>query len=221
MHRHVLCVMPHPDDETLSSGGTLATYASQGIPVTYACGTLGQLGRNMGKPLFANRETLPVLREQELREACRILGVNLRLMGLRDKTLEFMNPDVLTAQVTALIDELKPTLLVTYHPLYGVHPDHCALGAAVVRAVAAMPPEARPPIHTRAFGSGLSELGEPDVLMDIRPVLDVKMAAIRAHRSQTQAMLAEMDKRLAEDPAAKEQAEAQRTREPFWIYKID
>jgi N-acetylglucosamine malate deacetylase 2 len=220
MHRHILCVMPHPDDETLSCGGTLALYTSQGIPVTYACATRGELGRNMGKPFFATRESLPDLREQELRAACDALGVNLRLMGLRDKTLEFMDPEVLAGKVAGLIAELKPDLLITYHPVYGVHPDHCALGEAVVRAVAAMPAAERPPIHTRAFGSRLSELGEPDFVMDIRPVFEKKMGAIRAHRSQTEHWLAEMEERAAKDPEARKEIEEQRGREPFWIYKM-
>jgi LmbE family N-acetylglucosaminyl deacetylase len=33
----------------------------------------------MGVPFFANRETLRDVREQELREACRILGADVRL----------------------------------------------------------------------------------------------------------------------------------------------
>ncbi len=41
--RHVLVIFPHPDDETFSSAGTLASYIQKGIPVTYACLTLGQM----------------------------------------------------------------------------------------------------------------------------------------------------------------------------------
>lgn len=48
--RHVLVIFPHPDDETFSSAGTLASYIQKGIPVTYACLTLGQMGRNLGNP---------------------------------------------------------------------------------------------------------------------------------------------------------------------------
>ena len=72
--RHLLVVLPHPDDESFSSGGTIAMHADAGVPVTYLCGTYGDMGRNMGRPFFANRETLRDVREGELREACRILG---------------------------------------------------------------------------------------------------------------------------------------------------
>ena len=48
----VLVIFPHPDDETFSSAGTLAHYIDNGVPVTYACLTLGQMGRNLGNPPF-------------------------------------------------------------------------------------------------------------------------------------------------------------------------
>ncbi|RQN27000.1 bacillithiol biosynthesis deacetylase BshB2, partial [Paraburkholderia tropica] len=60
--RHVLVIFPHPDDETFSSSGTIASYIEKGIPVTYACLTLGQMGRNLGNPPFATRESLPFIR---------------------------------------------------------------------------------------------------------------------------------------------------------------
>mgnify|MGYP002757892363 FL=1 len=88
--RHVLVIFPHPDDETFSSAGTIASYIDAGVPVTYACLTLGQMGRNLGNPPFATRESLPNIRERELEDACRAIGItDLRKMGLRDKTVEF------------------------------------------------------------------------------------------------------------------------------------
>ena len=68
--RHVLVIFPHPDDETFSSAGTIAHYIDQGVPVTYACLTLGQMARNLGDPPIATRESLPDVREKELEAAC-------------------------------------------------------------------------------------------------------------------------------------------------------
>ena len=45
MERHVLVVLPHPDDETFGAGGVIAFYTKQGVPVTYVCATLGQMGQ--------------------------------------------------------------------------------------------------------------------------------------------------------------------------------
>ena len=47
-----------------SHSGTLVRYIDPGVPVTYACLTLGQMGRNLGNPPFATRETLPDIREK-------------------------------------------------------------------------------------------------------------------------------------------------------------
>ncbi|HWI53948.1 MAG TPA: bacillithiol biosynthesis deacetylase BshB2 [Symbiobacteriaceae bacterium] len=217
--RHVMVILPHPDDETLACGGTMALYRQAGTPVTVVCGTLGEMGRNMGKPPIASRESLPALREQELREACSLLGVaDVRLMGLRDKTIEFLDPDWLAGRIRTLIDEVRPSLVITYHPLYSVHPDHMAMGAAVIRAVGSMPAAERPPVHMRAFGSGLKNLGPPDLVVDATPVLALKMTAAAAHRSQTQASLARMEARAAEDPTFKEQMLRQRSQESYWFH---
>ena len=88
--RHVLVIFPHPDDEAFGVSGTISSYREMGVPVTYACLTLGEMGRNLGNPPFANRETLPQIRKEELQKACEAMGLDdLRMMGFRDKTIEF------------------------------------------------------------------------------------------------------------------------------------
>ncbi len=216
MKEHVLVIMPHPDDETFAVGGTIALYAQRGVPVTYVCGTRGEMGRRMGRPPFATRESLPGLREKELREACRILGItDLRFLGLWDKTVEFEDPEALAARLKAIIEEIRPSLIITYHPDYSVHPDHMALGRATVRAVAQLPPDRRPPVHTRAFGKASAVLGEPDLVVDVRPVWETKLAAIRAHRSQSALVLAD------DDPEAQERLRKDREKETFYVWKFE
>lgn len=90
----------------------------------------------MGSPTYANRETLPELRKQELINACKEMDVtDLRMLGLRDKTLEFEDDEYLADVMESIIDEVKPTLIVTFYPGHGVHPDHDATGEAVIRAL--------------------------------------------------------------------------------------
>ena len=48
--RHVLIVFPHPDDESYCVAGTILAYAQRNVPLTYACLTLGEMGRAMGNP---------------------------------------------------------------------------------------------------------------------------------------------------------------------------
>lgn len=216
--RHVLVILPHPDDETLATGGTIALHTRRGNPVTYACGTLGEMGRNMGTPALATRETLWALREQELLAALRELGVQeLRLLGIWDKTTEFRDRAALVAQLRRLIDDVNPSLVITYHPEYSVHPDHMALGAAAVEAVHSMPDAVRPRLHVRAFGSRVGDLGDPDLIVDARSVMDVKLAAVRAHRSQTGFMLKQWEAGAAGDVEAQRNAEERWAEEKYWI----
>ncbi|GGJ12441.1 putative N-acetyl-alpha-D-glucosaminyl L-malate deacetylase 2 [Alicyclobacillus cellulosilyticus] len=221
--KHVLLIFPHPDDETLGKAGAVALYTRQGVPVTLICATLGEMGRNMGRPLFANRETLPQIRERELREACRILGIgDLRLLHLRDKTLEFEDEDALADRIEAVIREVQPSVIMTYYPGHGVHPDHDALAAAVVRAVRRLPRDERPVIHASPVTRNAEAvLGPPDIVLDVRSVLDVKLAAMRAHRSQTEGMFKRLEEEAAKDPKVKEEFERNLSVERYWIYRVD
>lgn len=217
--RHVLVVFPHPDDEAFGVSGTIATYTEMGTPVTYACLTLGEMGRNMGNPPFTNRENLPKIRKQELQESARVLGIqDLRMLGFRDKTIEFEDEDKMTNTIFALIEELNPSLVISFYPGYSVHPDHDATGAAVVRAVGKLPAAARPKLHCVAFSNDCVEkLGEADIINDITPVADKKLAAIKAHRSQTEQMFNEMSEKLKnQDP----QTMVWINNERFWTYKF-
>jgi bacillithiol biosynthesis deacetylase BshB2 len=217
--RHVLVVFPHPDDEAFGVSGTIVSHVNMGTPVTYACLTLGQMGRNMGNPPFTNRETLPIIRKQELKEAAHVLGISdLRMLGFRDKTVEFEDEDKLTNLMSSLITELNPSLVITFYPGYSVHPDHEATGAAVVRAVEKMAEADRPKLHCVAFSRNcVEELGQPDIVHDISAVSDIKLEAIKAHRSQTELMLADMAEKLKDkDPATI----AWINNERFWTYKF-
>ncbi|MBI0578180.1 bacillithiol biosynthesis deacetylase BshB2 [Neobacillus cucumis] len=217
--RQVLVVFPHPDDEAFGVSGTIATHVENGTPVTYACLTLGEMGRNMGNPLFTNRENLPKIRKEELKNAANALGIqDLRMLGFRDKTVEFEDEEKLTNVISSLIDELNPSLIITFYPGYSVHPDHEATGAAVVRAVEKIPAAARPKLHCVAFSNNcLEELGEADIINNISAVADKKLAAMRAHRSQTEQMLGDMTEKLKnQDP----QVMAWINNERFWTYKF-
>ncbi|OIK16049.1 bacillithiol biosynthesis deacetylase BshB2 [Bacillus sp. MUM 116] len=217
--RQVLVIFPHPDDEAFGVSGTIATHVENGTPVTYACLTLGEMGRNMGNPPFTNRENLPKIRKEELKNAANAIGIqDLRMLGFRDKTVEFEDEEKMTNLMSSLIDELNPSLIITFYPGYSVHPDHEATGAAVVRAVEKIPASARPKLHCVAFSNNcLEELGEADIINDISTVADKKLAAMRAHRSQTEQMLGDMTEKLKnQDP----QVLAWINNERFWTYKF-
>lgn len=74
----VLFVHAHPDDETIDTGGTIATLVERGAQVTVLTCTRGERGEVLAEDLKAALESpaaMAELREKELREAMRILGV--------------------------------------------------------------------------------------------------------------------------------------------------
>ncbi len=197
--RHILIVYPHPDDEAFSVAGTTAYYTKKmNIPVTYACLTLGEMGRNLGNPPFATRESLPEIRRKELIAAAEAMGIqDLRMMGLRDKTIEFEDDEKMVKLVEGLIEELMPSLIITFLPGFAVHPDHEATARAVVEAVRRMPKAARPQVFGCAFANDTIEKnGEPHVVYDIREMRMDKLQALQAHASQTGWMMQETEKRI-------------------------
>jgi len=215
--QRILVVLPHPDDEAFGLSGTLAKLIrEEGARVTYACLTLGQMGRNMGVPPFASRVSLPDVRRQELEESCRAIGIqDLRMLGFHDKTLEFEERELLDGAIAELLKEVRPTLVYTFYPGYSVHPDHDATGAAVVRAVGELPSETRPPVHCVAFAKNtLEELGPPDLVNNVGEFMEAKLAAIYAHRSQFQAA------ELVGNKSMDEIIERFGT-ERFWIYRFE
>ncbi|WP_407270775.1 bacillithiol biosynthesis deacetylase BshB2 [Radiobacillus sp. PE A8.2] len=193
MEKHVVVIYPHPDDEAFGASGTIAKFRKDGVPVTYLCGTLGEMGRNMGNPTFANRETLPEIRKQELLEACKVLDIDLQMLGYRDKTLEFESRDEVATRLKGILEEIKPSLVITHYPGYAVHPDHNAFGAAAIEAVRRIDADKRPELWAQAFSRDhLENLGDPDVIVDISEVFKNKMEAILAHKSQAQGVLGGM-----------------------------
>ena len=153
------------------------------------------MGRNLGNPPFATRESLPEIRKKELIAACEAIGIqDLRMMGLRDKTVEFEDDEKMVGMITDLITELNPSMIFTFLPKYCVHPDHEATARAVVEAVRRMPKAERPTLLGAAFANNTEEeMGEADFVVDIRAFKEHKLNALKAHASQTGWMLQELD----------------------------
>lgn len=199
--KHVVIVFPHPDDESFGTAGIIKHFREQDVPVTYLCGTLGEMGRAMGSPQFANRESLPAIRKKEMDEAAAFLDIDYQLLGYRDKTIEFEDVNDVAAHVKAILEDLEPSLVVTHYPAHGVHPDHNALGEATVLAVSQMEKASRPRLWASAITNNYeAELGEPDIVFDIRDDFDYKLDAILKHRSQAEGLL----KQMAEAPEDRE-----------------
>ena len=70
--RVLMAVVAHPDDEAFGMGGTLARYAAEGCAVYVVTATRGEAGQIAGET--ATPANLPLVRERELRCACRAYG---------------------------------------------------------------------------------------------------------------------------------------------------
>lgn len=199
-HKQVLVILPHPDDESFATAGTIMLHKDLGFKVTYLCLTMGEMGRNFGNPPFANRESLPDIRRKELDQACEILGIdNLILYGLRDKTLEFENEEKLALRLKETIEEVNPSIIFTFYPGYSIHPDHDACGTLVVKAVDLIIKDKRPTLYAMAIAQGsIKALGQPDVIFDVKQYSERKMLALDAHKSQMQEVIAVTQQKLKE-----------------------
>ncbi|HYA67470.1 MAG TPA: PIG-L family deacetylase [Acidimicrobiales bacterium] len=139
----------HPDDETISTGGTMAKMAAQGHRVVVVTATGGELGE-VPDGLLGPGETLAERRAREVAEACSILGVSRHVfLGYRDSGMDgepsnddpacFWRADVDEAatRLRAILDEERATVLTAYdeHGNYG-HPDHIQVHRVGLRAAA-------------------------------------------------------------------------------------
>lgn len=162
----LLAVLAHPDDESLGNGGTLARYAQEGIGTYVVTATRGQRGRFFDNSSRPDDDTVGQVREAELREAARELGVReVTLLDYVDGSLDRADPREAVAAIAAHIRRIRPQVVLTFdqYGAYG-HPDHIAISqfttAAVVAAadssfacdsVEAAPPHAVPKLYYLAW----------------------------------------------------------------------
>lgn len=155
----LMAVHAHPDDESSSTGGVLATYASQGIRTVVVTCTNGEFGDAPGgvKPGQDGHDPQAVarLRLAELRKAAAILGVGrVELLGYHDSGMPewdykhraevFCNVPLaeVSGRIAGLIERYRPQVVVSYDPKGPYqHPDHvrAAEAAAIAAADSGVP----------------------------------------------------------------------------------
>ena len=131
----VLGIFAHPDDETFCAGGTLAKYAACGAETMVVSFTQGDAGQ-IRDAQVATRRTLGKVREQELHQACKLIGVqNVRCLDYMDGTLNDVDSRPLIGHVVQTIRTFQPDVVLTFGQdgAYG-HPDHVAISLATTEA---------------------------------------------------------------------------------------
>src|SRR3954469_23245536 len=87
----LMCVLAHPDDESLGMGGALAKYAAEGVETYVLTATKGERGRSGSKePLTP--EAVGRLRDAELRAAAELGVREVSLLGYCERELDQANP---------------------------------------------------------------------------------------------------------------------------------
>jgi mycothiol S-conjugate amidase len=138
--RTLLGIFAHPDDEVFSCGGVMALNRQRGIRNVLVCATKGEAGE-ISSPELADRDNLGTVREQELIDAARHMGVDaLYFLGYRDSgmagTVENEHPAAYAnADASAVVPRLvrfirteRPQAIITFDPTGGYgHPDHIAI----------------------------------------------------------------------------------------------
>jgi LmbE family N-acetylglucosaminyl deacetylase len=132
-----MCILAHPDDESIALGGTLAKYAAEGVEISLVVATRGERGW-FGVPEENPGEgALATIREAELRAACAVLGVQrLDFLDYIDGDLDQATHECIITQLVRLIRLARPQVVITFGPdgLYG-HPDHIAISQFTTSAL--------------------------------------------------------------------------------------
>ncbi|AMY10859.1 1D-myo-inositol 2-acetamido-2-deoxy-alpha-D-glucopyranoside deacetylase [Luteitalea pratensis] len=133
----LMCVLAHPDDESLGAGGALASCAAQGIETYLVTATRGERGRYGDPAESPGLDAVGRAREAELHAAARELGLReVQFLGYRDGELDQVAPAAAIERIVGHLRRVRPHVVVTFGPdgLYG-HPDHIAISQLTVAAV--------------------------------------------------------------------------------------
>src|SRR5579872_3218321 len=187
----VLAVYAHPDDPEVACGGTLARWAGAGSEVHLVITCSGDKG---SADPAADPAVLARTRAGEVAAAAGVLGLaGHELLGYPDGEVD--DTAELRGWLVGAIRRLRPQAVICPDPTasffgrtYVNHRDHRVVGWATLDAVA---PAAWSPLYFPGAGAPhrvaevyLSGSLEPDVYVDVEPVLEAKAEALQCHQSQ-------------------------------------
>lgn len=190
-----MAIVAHPDDIEFSCVGTLARWAKAGARIAYVLCTSGDVGIAEDG---MTRQKAAEIREAETRAAAEIAGVRDVIFlrepdGMLQATLE------LRKKIVREIRRFRPEVVICGDPTivwagdgYINHPDHRAAATATLDAV--FPAAGQPNLFEELAAEGLTAhkvrkvyctaFGNGDTYVSIDETIDVKAAALKAHKSQ-------------------------------------
>ena len=204
----VMVVTAHPDDSEFGAGWTDAKMVKEGREVAYVVVTNGNKGSG---DRAMTPERLVAIREEEQRNAAKVLGVaDVRFLGYPDCEVEDTRD--LRRDVTREIRRFRPDLIICQSPhrtrnLGGSHRDHRIAGGVALDCVYPLArdhmafPELMPEFEPHKVRElYVMQWDEPDHVVDITDTIDLKLKALTCHVSQFRDFAA-VEKRVRERSA--------------------
>src|SRR4051812_27235724 len=109
-----MCILAHPDDESLGTGGTLATCATSGVETYVVTATRGERGRFGEGPDRPAPEVVGRTREAELMAAAKELGVrDVQILGYPDGALDTIDPVAAQVAIATHLIRVRPHVVIT------------------------------------------------------------------------------------------------------------
>ena len=184
----ILVTIPHPDDAELRMAGAVARWAREGKDIIYVVCTNGDKGTN---DLNTTPEELARIREQEQLAAADVLGVR-EVIFLRHPDQSLEDTPEFRKELVRLIRMYKPDTVVTIDlsRRYN-HRDHRITAQVTIDAVFPsagtisypdlLEQELQPHRVKEILFCGTEN---PNYYVDITDTIDIKLAALRCHKSQ-------------------------------------
>lgn len=193
--KRVLFVQPHPDDNQIGAGGTIAWLRSIGVEVYELTVTDD---RYADVKYIGKENNVMTTRQKEALSAQSCLGMkNAGFLGFADKNDN--SEREISLKIVEVIRQVKPDYVITADPNLETecHSDHIKVGNAVkfaaMDALCDFYPEfIDGKVRDDAWsvkGIGFYYTDKPNTLVDITEFEELKMKSIKCHKSQAEATL--------------------------------
>jgi LmbE family N-acetylglucosaminyl deacetylase len=194
-NKTVLGVGAHPDDLDFGASGTIAKWAKQGAICYYLILTNGCKGSN--DPAMTEKKLIKIRRREQL-DAGKALGLK-DIFFLKHNDTELVVNLILKKEIVYYLRKLKPEIVITMDPTFVYsslgfinHTDHRACGQATIDAIFPMardrltfPEHEKEGLLPHAVKTlYLTSFEKPTDFIDISDSIDLKLKALKAHKSQ-------------------------------------
>jgi LmbE family N-acetylglucosaminyl deacetylase len=192
-----MAIVAHPDDIEFSCVGTLARWAREGARISFVLCTSGDVG--IAEPGMT-RQRAAEIREEEARNAAKVAGA-AEIIFLREPDGMLVATLELRKRLVREIRRFRPEVVIAGDPTivwsgsdYINHPDHRAAALAALDAV--FPAAGQPNLfeeieHEDGYKAHkvrkvLANVwsGQADFYVNIESTIDVKISALKEHKSQ-------------------------------------